>query len=250
MQMPSFPLTQIVSALSCSLALVACGPPNETDRERSGPINGSFLVSDYFTASGDMGDGEIFGQLVTDFNQFCTPPDATGVRPPRRADAQGDCYRFTYRPTAKYRWAGVYWQYPANSWGAYEGRQVIGPVDLGNGLHRYNQVTFYAAADLPPGATSFYVNFIVGGIDGQMARGEKFPYSDSYCTADGDCTHPFKIPGGFDLTGEMKQYTIDLSSYPLNEIIGPFAWSSNYPSNQDPATAIPTVIYIDDIVWE
>ncbi len=233
---------QALAAVLLSLAAVACGPPDEASRiGNKGPIDGAFYVSNYFTPSGDMGDGQFFGNLVTSFNQNCKE---------RLPDAGGDCYRFDYHPSTKL-WAGVYWVYPSNSWGAYPGRDVIGTVDLGGGLRGYNSVTVSAAVDqatLDANPGGLYVNFIAGGISGDAAVPAQ-PYSDQSCDATGNCS-PFKASNGASLTTDWQTVTIDISNTPLTSVIGAFCWVSNYPNGTDPTTAKPQTIFIDNIIWE
>ena len=239
---PSRFRSQALAAVLLSLSAVACGPPDEGSRlGNKGPIPGAFYVSDYFTPSGDMGDGEFAGNLITTFNENCKE---------RPAGAGGDCYRFDYHPSTRL-WAGVYWVFPSNSWGAYPGRSVIGTVDLGNGLRGYNSVTFSAATDqatLDANPNGFYVNFIAGGISGEAAV-PPLPYSDQTCDATGNCT-PFKASYGNTLTTDWQPFTIDLSNTPLTSVIGAFCWVSNYPNGTDPTTAKPQTIFIDNIIWE
>lgn len=99
-----------------------------------GPIRGDFAVSDYFAASGFMGDGATRGRLTMKRDEDCRP---------RASDAQGSCFHFTYNAGDE-GWAGVFFQYPANSWGASEGRSV---------LDNYSRVRFEASAEfqiVPP----------------------------------------------------------------------------------------------------
>ena len=247
-----------LAALLCSLAAAACGPPDEGSRVLNpGPVKGPFYVSDYFTPSGDMGDGQFFGNLITTFNTACKP---------RPAEAGGDCYRFDYHISTQ-RWAGVYWAFPSNSWGAYPGRSVIGTVDLGNGLRGFNSVTFSAAIDdatfqatcpldpttnLPTACampSGLFVNFIAGGIDGKLAD-PALPYSDVSCTGGPDTCVPFKASQGSTLTTEWQTISIDLSNTPLTAVIGAFAWVSSYAPTAPLDKTPPQTIFIDNIVWE
>jgi hypothetical protein len=246
--------------LLCSLAAVACGPPDEGSRVRNpGPVQGPFYLSNYFTPSGDMGDGQIAGNLVTTFNEGCKE---------RPLDAGGDCYRFDYHVSTA-RWAGVYWVFPSNSWGAYPGRSLIGTVDLGSGLRGFKSVTFSAAIDQatlaatcsnfePPTAAmpvpcasppGLFVNFIAGGIDGKMAD-PQLPYSDVSCTGGPETCVPFKAFQGATLNTTWQTISIDLSNTPLTAVIGGFAWVSSYPSDVVPAVTPQQTIFIDDVIWE
>jgi len=240
---PSRSRSTALSALLCSLAAIACGPPDEGSRVLNpGPVKGPFYVSDFFTPSGDMGDGEFAGNLITTFNTACK------ARPP---NAGGDCYRFDYYVSSE-KWAGVYWVFPSNSWGAYPGRSIIGPVDLGNGQHSYNSVTFSAAVDqatLDANPGGLFVNFIAGGIDGSQASPPQ-PYADQSCTGGPSTCVPFKAEQGTTLDTDWQKISIDISNTPLTAVIGAFAWVSSYPPTAVPGMTPPQTIFIDDIVWE
>jgi hypothetical protein len=232
-----------LAALLCGFAAAACGPPDEGSRVLNpGPVKGPFYVSDFFTPSGDMGDGQYAGNLITTFNEGCKP---------RPAGAGGDCYRFDYYVSTLH-WAGVYWAFPSNSWGAYPGRSVIGPVDLGGGLRGYNSVTFSAAVDqatLDQNAGGLFVNFIAGGIDGTQAT-PKLPYSDVSCTGGPETCAPFKATHGASLTTDWQKISIDLSNTPLTAVIGAFAWVSSFPPAAVPGMTPRQTIFIDDVIWE
>ncbi len=193
---------------------VACGPTSEADRlDHWGPIDGPFAVSEYFAPSGHMGDGETPGHIVVDVAN-----DNCANRPP---GARGDCYRFTYTP-GNLLWAGVYWQYPANNWGTRPGRSTL-PI--------FKSVKFYAATD----TDGLSVQFITGGI-----QNPAFPYADQF------------RDGIFEKVGfDWKPFTIDVSfETTYDAVIGAFAWVTSYPTGTDPTGAPPTVLYLDDIVWE
>src|SRR5690348_8966984 len=91
---------KLATAILLSSVVVACGPPDEADRAKAGPIKGPFVVSNFFTPSGFMGDGAIPGRLTVGINKNCKLP-----RPP---GAQGDCYHYLYK-VGDVRWAGSYW---------------------------------------------------------------------------------------------------------------------------------------------
>ena len=261
MQMPSFSRILTSSALLCSLAVVACGPPDEASRAHSGPIVGPFVVSDYFTPSGLMGDGEKPGAMTVGINKNCRTP-----RPP---GAQGDCYHFLYK-VGDVHWAGAYWVYPSNSWGTYPGRDVIPPRDLGpdskgNELYGYTRVRFWAAVDKMPVDPKF--SYFVGGIDGRKANPQQ-PYFDKGCLiypADTTTSPPTErvvfcedekgVPNAFanapmttipPLTGDWQQYSMPMDTWGLTSIIGGFGFSINDTENPGQTLSI----FIDDIVWE
>lgn len=264
--MHSFSLTKTLAALSCSLALVACGPPDEASRAKTGPIVGSFLVSDFYTPSGLMGDGAIPGLLVADANPTeCSPIDKTDPlgkrRLPRPLGTQGDCYHFTHHIGAE-RWSGAYWVYPSNSWGSIPGRDLYGPLDQGlddkgRPMRGYTRVRFWAAIDALPKPPTF--NFFVGGIDGSTAKPAR-PYKDLGCqifladpTTDPPSPRqvfcddiPFKVTGTDTIDNTWKQYVIPLTQWGVSNVIGGFGWSIN--DNDNPGQTIS--MYFDDIVWE
>lgn len=115
----------------------ACGPVDGRDDVAAlGPIDSQpyFVVSDFFTPSGHMGDGAKAGFITMDSERSC------GVR--------GMCYNFDYQPGAN-RWAGVYWVYPSNNWGSRNGRRFKPwryDEQSGTLYQRYNQVQFNTSA--------------------------------------------------------------------------------------------------------
>jgi hypothetical protein len=113
---------------------VGCGPTNmETLVDEPGPLTQTFAVSDHFTPSGFMGDGEYMGKLVMDVdNEHCKE------RPP---GAKGYCYRFTYWEGPK-DWAGAFWVHPANNWGTRQGRAIVG--------RNFKQVRFKVSTNYDP----------------------------------------------------------------------------------------------------
>jgi hypothetical protein len=108
-----------------------------------GPIDlASFAVSDFFTPSGHMGDGQTPGHLTMSVG-------TEGCRSLKLTDGRGSCYQFTYGPPADKLWAGVFWAFPANNWGAEPGRLFKPWVfDKKKGVirQRYNRIRFSAAA--------------------------------------------------------------------------------------------------------
>ena len=178
---------------------------------RPGPLDGPFAVSNFFTPSGHMGDGERAGHIRMDVQN-----DACLARP---EDAAGDCYRFVYRPGAK-DWAGVYWVYPANNWGSRAGRQVRG--------ERFRQVRLQAASDTP----DLPVNFVVGGI-----ADPTLPNRDRVSAAT-----------SVRLGTDWQIIRLDISGQEFDSVVGALAWSLAYPQGWDRSE--PVVLYLDDIVWD
>ena len=250
--MTSISLEKSAAALCLSFVMVACGPSDEASRAKAGPIVGPFVVSNFFTPSGFMGDGAIPGRLTVGINENCKLP-----RPP---GAQGDCYHFLYK-VGEVKWAGAYWVYPSNSWGTVPGRPVVPPVDLGpnpNGgeLRHYTRVRFYGARD-PGLANDPFVQYYVGGIDGRKATPPQ-PNWDHGCQlsssgnppmcfdSDGKTPLPFSETDGGRFTTDWQQFTHDLSGWSIDSLIGAFGWASNDTDNPGETQSI----YIDDIVWE
>ncbi|MDP1853645.1 MAG: hypothetical protein Q8L26_05540 [Candidatus Omnitrophota bacterium] len=139
-------------------------------------------------------------------------------------DASGDnphggatCIKVTYnsKATGGARWAGIYWQYPANNWGG---------VDKSHDLGGATKLTFWIRGEK---GGEVIQEIKMGGISGE--------YSDSDTAGVGPLT----------LTSEWKQYTIDLSGRDLTHIIGGFVWSTNIDVNPD-----GVIFYLDDIKYE
>jgi hypothetical protein len=176
-----------------------------------GPLGEPFAVSNFFTPSGYMGDGERLGQLNADVQN-----DRCKQRPP---GAVGDCYRFVYLPGAK-QWAGVYWVFPANNWGSRAGRRVDGA--------RFKQVRLQAASATP----DLVVNFFVGRINDPT-----LPNRD-------------RVSGstGLRLGTAWTTIRIDIAGQQFERVIGALAWSLPYPTDWDGKQ--PVELYLDDIVWD
>jgi hypothetical protein len=210
-------LTMRRLATSAGLAAIfaAAGCSASVDENPDGldptPENGAdppFAVSAFYAPSGYMGDAT---GIVGDVAENCAP---------RPEGARGDCYRFTYTPGPQ-AWAGVYWQHPANNWGAAEGQRIAPGA---------TEVTFYAAGE----AGGETLKITVGGI-----KDVTLPYSDT-----------IKAMTEITLTTEMTQYTVDLSAMTYDAVIGGFSWTTNLPQGTDPTTAAPIVFFLDDIAWE
>ncbi|MFH1282491.1 MAG: hypothetical protein ABII27_02385 [bacterium] len=127
------------------------------------------------------------------------------------------CIKITYLPNASQgaKWAGVYWQNPANNWGTRPG---------GFDLTGAKRVVFWARGENGGEVIS---EFKIGGITGE--------YADSDSMA---------IPE-IELTKEWKQYTIDLDGVDLSYISGGFVWAAELESNPDGCT-----VYLDNIYYD
>ncbi|MDO8489738.1 MAG: hypothetical protein Q7S42_06520 [Candidatus Omnitrophota bacterium] len=113
------------------------------------------------------------------------------------------------------RWAGIYWQQPANNWGS---------MDAGFNLSKATSLTFWARG--AKGGERIE-EFKIGEIKGV--------YSDS---SDAGIYNII-------LNKEWTQYTIDLQGKDLSYIIGGFCWVTNADVNLDGAT-----FYLDEIKYE
>ena len=217
--------------LCVPLLFAACAPKAGQPRL---PPSGPFTVSDYFAASGAMADGDGMsppGMIVT--TQYsgskCNDKD-------RAPGARGQCFVFDYVPGPNL-FAGVYFQYPANNWGAEPGLAVH--------ADKFNQVSFkFAVGD--NNQTS--LNFAIGGIgypmhtDMDIAAG--ITNSDQFLSND--------VPGATP-TGDWQSMTLRIQPAQLpnvTNIIGAFAWYASYPMGADYTTLPPTTVYIDDLVYE
>lgn len=260
-------LPRVVATLLLVLSAVGCGPSDEADRAKTGPIVGPFIVSDFFTPSGFMGDGAVPGRLTADVNENC--------RTPRPEGAQGDCYRFVYEPSLDVKWAGVFWVHPANSWGTVSGRDIVGPVDTGvpnpdgsgTTLKRHNYVRVSHSifglrtdGELEPLPNPQVIRFWAGKLNGRTANPPQ-PHYDQACflSSSGSplCTDMNEVPPApyfFDpayqeipITSDALVYQFDLSKYSVQQLIGGFGFSLNADNNPGYRALI---IYLDDIVWE
>jgi hypothetical protein len=126
------------------------------------------------------------------------------------------CIKITYTAEAKQGagWVGMFWQNPANNWGARDG---------GFDLTGAEKLTFWARGEE---GGEVLTEVKVGGITGE--------YGDSDSMGIGPIV----------LTKDWKQYTIDLTDVDLSYISGGFCWSASKMDNQD-----GFVIYFDDIVY-
>lgn len=128
------------------------------------------------------------------------------------------CIRVEYKNTSGTRWAGIYWQHPANNWGS--------APDAGFDLQGATKLTFWARGDK---GNEVINEFKIGGIS-----------SGDYIDSDSASAGPIQ------LSDEWKQYSIDLTGRDLSYIIGGFAWATNIDVN-DPEGV---VFYIDEIKYE
>jgi hypothetical protein len=110
------------------------------------------------------------------------------------------------------KWAGVYWQDPANNWGTIKG--------AGYNLTGAKKVKFMARGE----KGTEVVEFKAGGISGE--------YPDSFKAEAAPLT----------LTTDWKEYEIDLAGQDLSSVIGGFMFVLAKDKNADGAT-----FYLDEI---
>jgi len=125
------------------------------------------------------------------------------------------CIRITYNDNSGTRWAGIYWQQPANNWGT---------IDAGYDLSAAKKLTFWARGEK---GGERIEEFKAGGIMGEL--------SDSDASSIGPVI----------LNKEWTQYTIDLSGKDMSYIIGGFCWATNVDVNPE-----GVVFYLDEIKYE
>ncbi len=128
------------------------------------------------------------------------------------------CIRIEYRDLSGNRWAGIYWQHPANNWGTHP--------RAGYNLQGATKLTFWARGEK---GGEIINEFKVGGISGG-----DYPDSDSASIL------------FVQLTKDWKKYEIDLRGKDLSRIIGGFCWATNLEAN-DPEGI---VFYLDEIRFE
>ena len=130
------------------------------------------------------------------------------------------CVRIMYDTACsldRQRWAGVYWQEPANNWGSIKG---------GFDLSGAQKLVFWARGEK---GGEVIAQFRVGGM------GSDQTYPDSAMASLEQVT----------LTKEWKEYTIDLHGKDMSRIAGGFAWSTSAEINPDGC-----VFYVDDVRFE
>ena len=159
-------------------------------------------TANHFIPSGWMGD---YGDIKY---------DGASKEDPYLGDS---CIKIIYNGKAAQgaRWAGIFWQNPANNWGT---------ADAGFDLSKAVKLTFWARGAV---GGERIEEFKVGGIMGE------FSDSDSATI------------GPVILNKEWTQYTIDLKGKDMSYVIGGFAWSTNVDNNPEGAT-----FYLDEIKFE
>ncbi len=159
-------------------------------------------IGNHYIPSGWMGD---YGDI-----KF----DASSKDDPYLGDT---CVKIVYNAKGAQgaRWAGIYWQNPANNWGTMDG---------GYDLSKATKLTFWARGEK---GGERIEEFKVGGLMGE--------FSDSDTAQIGPVV----------LNPEWTKYTIDLKGKDMSYIIGGFCWSTNSDVNPEGAT-----FYLDEIKFE
>jgi hypothetical protein len=170
-------------------------------------------VSTTFVPSGYMGDGATANSVVMLPLAPTDPQDCGGDRSP---PALGVCYTVTYVPVPSGDgWAGIYWQYPANNWGAMSGLAIPSGA---------TQVTVWAKG----AAGGEILTLVAGGIQTSTMAHEDTFKADTVAT----------------LTTSWAEYTIMLPST-YGPVLGGFAWSMTAPMGGASAG-----FSIDSIEWQ
>lgn len=128
------------------------------------------------------------------------------------------CIRIEYKNNSGTRWAGIYWQQPANNWGTIP--------EAGYNLQEAVKLTFWARGDKDGEVIN---EFKMGGIS-----------SGEYIDSDSAGIGPIQ------LTKDWKKYEIDLRGRALSYVIGGFCWATNIDVNAPEGI----VFYLDDIKYE
>jgi hypothetical protein len=138
-------------------------------------------------------------------------------------------FRYSGAATEGEGWAGVYFQYPANNFGAQAGR---------TDLQGHSRLSFWVRGDVG-GET---LRFGSGGINRNPPPTAQLPFQDSYgpvCV--GDCQGGDPIV----LSSTWTRYTINLEQQNLTTVIGPFFWTATAEENPQGAG-----FCLDDIFLE
>jgi hypothetical protein len=183
----------------------------------TGPLGLPFQVSDSYVPSGFMGDSP------TDFNAVKMSPDPTKCTD-RDPAAKGACYTVNWTPVflsgQKSAWVGVYWQYPANNWGAKEGKDI--PAGA-------TKVSFSAKG----AAGGEKLTVIAGGVNIKGSSDPTLTHADT-----------FQAQTDVQLTTSWAHYEIPLTGDTYSKVIGAFAWSMTT------SASTPVQFFVDDISWE
>jgi hypothetical protein len=230
-------------AFGAPLLALACAPKAGQQKP---PPEGPFAISDYYAPSGAMGDGATPGNLVIGTSTGCKD---------RPAGARGYCYSFQYVGSAPYttpvtkstgvcNWAGLFFQYPDNNWGASPGL----PIPAG----KLTKVSFQVAV----AAGSELMSFQMGGIGAPPLPdgGPASPPAGACPPAETPPPPNYDVLMGIAMQQvgtEWQKIEIPLTgrdpSVPLpasTNLIGALSWAI-------PATpGLPKTVFLDDVVYE
>ena len=174
-----------------------------------------FHVSDQFIPSGYMGASQ---DAMNGVKMSNAPADCIARTP----GVAGDCYKVSFTatvPAGGSTWAGVYWQSPANNWGAKPGKQIAAGAQ---------KVSFYAAG----AAGGEKVQFCAGGVN-TKGTDPTLTHRDRFTV---------QMPA-ITLTTIWEKYELSLVGATYDEVLGGFCWVNA-------ATASgTTTFYLDDVQW-
>ena len=192
-------IPKMTAAIVAGVLLSLAASAQETKPPQKLPFYIYSDQSDHFIPSGYMGDTS---DIVI--------AGASKNNPGKGAA----CMQIKYSGKASggQKWAGVYWQDPANNWGTVKG--------AGYNLTGANKVKFMARGE----KGGEVVEFKAGGISGE--------YPDSFKAESAPVT----------LTVDWKEYEIDLTGQDLSSVIGGFVFTCAKDKNTDGAT-----FYLDEI---
>lgn len=124
-----------------------CVSDGSDDVLQAGPIDRPFFaVSDVFTPSGHMGDGQVAGFVTMFVDENCKERPLK-LKADGTSSTFGSCYNFDYE-AGNINWAGAYWVYPSNNWGTERGRLFKPWTVSGTDVYqRYNTLQFNAAVN-------------------------------------------------------------------------------------------------------
>jgi hypothetical protein len=176
-----------------------------------------FNVSDHFVPTGGMGDAAVAGAVTIAAGGTACAGE------PAAANA-GACYSITYQPQpilagAPSTWAGFFWQYPANNWGAAQPQLVAAGTTA---------ISFYAKGV----AGGEKVTFKGGGIVNTPSVAT--PFSDA-----------FTVQNTFTLTTTWTKYSLPMMGVTYGGgVLGGFCWVA------EATNATPIKFLLHGIVWE
>lgn len=132
-------------------------------------------------------------------------------------------FRYSGERTQGNGWAGVYWQFPENNFGAQPGRTDVAPRE---------RLSFWVRGE----AGGERLRFGSGGVKGHGS------FQDSYDTV---CAGPCGASGTIVLSTEWQHHVINLRDHDLGMVIGAFFWVTSADENPNGAT-----FFLDDIFFE